>query len=91
MTAMEAMEVLKAKYPQREILVWDWLARRTYAPDVIEHNISVDVDGQTYRGETIAEAVENVTAKTPAEVAAVKRAAAQKLLAEAEALENSAK
>jgi hypothetical protein len=90
MTAMEAMEALKAKYPQSEILVWDWLARRTYALDVIERNISVDVDSQTYRGATIEEAVQNVKAKTPEEVAAMKRAAAQKLLAEAAALEKAA-
>jgi len=89
MTTQEAFEALVKKYPTSKIQTWDWMTNQfsTRERDVPDHNFSVTVDGRSYHGDTLEEAVAAVRMPTPAERAAALRAQAQKNLDEAAALE----
>ena len=87
MTTIEAFELLAAKYPQaNEIKVWDWIVRRT-ARDQVRHNLSVELEGRTWDGATLEEAIGKVKLPSRRELADGKRQAAADLLAQAEKLE----
>ena len=88
MTTQEAFEALVKKYPTSKIQTWDWMTNEvTRQREVPDHNFSVTVDGRSYHGDTLEEAVKNVRNPTPTEKAAELRAQAQKNLDEAAALE----
>ena len=88
MTTQEAFDALVAKYPTSKIQTWDWMTNEvTRQREVPDHNFSVTVDGRSYHGDTLEEAVKNVRNPTPTEKAAELRAQAQRNLEEAALLE----
>ena len=89
MTTQEAFEALVKKYPTSKIQTWDWMTNETPTKErgIPDHDFSVTVDGRSYHGGTLEEAVASVRMLTRAERAAELRAQAQKNLDEAAALE----
>ena len=72
-----------------KIQTWDWMTNEKYTKErgIPDHDFSATVDGRSYHGDTLEEAVKNVRNPTPTEKAAELRAQAQKNLDEAAALE----
>ena len=80
MTTQEAFDKLKAEFPGRNVSAWNWI------PNDGIPRFSIDVDTSSCRARSFENCFAELSVKSREETANEKRAAAQKLIEEANAL-----